>query len=116
MLRRRGAAMGQNRHHIKPGLRGRYPRIPMPISRYLQTAAFDGDATKAMGEAFELALKSASLNDRSDPLAELLAHKIIQVYRLGEHEPAKLSERALKELGVLVPDSATAPTEPDQAS
>ena len=76
----------------------------MPISRYLQTAAFDSDATKAMGEAFEIALKSAGLNDRSDPLVELLAHKIIQVYRLGEHEPANLADRALRELGVPIPD------------
>lgn len=76
----------------------------MPISRYLQTAAFDGDATKAMGEAFEIALKTAGLNDRSDPLVELLAHKIIQVYRLGEHDQNKLSQRALSELGVPTPD------------
>ena len=83
------------------------PRHLMPLSRYLQTAAFDDHATKAMGEAFEIALKLAGLNDRSDPLAELIAHKIIQVYRLGEHEPTKLSERALKELGVLAPANST---------
>ena len=53
-----------------------------------------------MGAAFEAALKAAGLQDRTDPLAELIAHKIIQVYRLGEHDPDQLCEGALHELGV----------------
>ena len=53
-----------------------------------------------MGSALEAAVKSAGLEDRNDPLVELLAHKIMQVYRLGEHDPNRLKERALQELGV----------------
>ena len=59
----------------------------MPFDRYFQTQAFDADATTAMCAAFEEALTSACIADRNDPLAELIAHKIMQLYRLGEHDP-----------------------------
>jgi len=44
------------------------------------------------------------LTDRSDPLCELIAAKIIQVYRLGEQDPPRLCVRAIKELGVPLPE------------
>lgn len=72
----------------------------MPLTRYLQIAAFDGNATAVMGAAFEAALKAAGIADPADTMAELIAHKIMQLYRLGEHAPIPLSERALRELGV----------------
>jgi hypothetical protein len=68
-------------------------------SRHFQAAAFNAEATAAMGSALEAAMKSTGLADRNDPLVELLAHKIMQLYRLGEHDPNKLTERALTELG-----------------
>ena len=57
-----------------------------------------------MGIAFEAALKAAGLADPADPMAELIAHKIMQLYRLGEHDSTSLSERSLRELGVPVSD------------
>jgi hypothetical protein len=51
----------------------------------------------------ESALALAHLNDRQDPLTELIANKIIEVFRNGEHEPTRLCEKALKELGVTRP-------------
>jgi hypothetical protein len=71
----------------------------LPFERYFQVAAFDAEATTAMGSALEAACKSKGFTDTSDPLVELLAHKIMQLYRLGENDPEKLSDRALKELG-----------------
>lgn len=73
---------------------------PVLVDRYFQTAAFDGEATATMGAAFEDAMTSASIVDRNDPLAELIAHKIMQLYRLGERDTVRLSDRALTELGV----------------
>lgn len=74
--------------------------VSLPFGRHFQAAAFDVEATSAMGSALERAPKMAGLIDSSHPLIELLAHKIMQLYRLGEHEPDTLGERALKELGV----------------
>jgi hypothetical protein len=69
------------------------------FERHFQVAAFDAEATSAMGSALEAACESKGLTDTSDPLVELLAHKIMQLYRLGEHDPERLRDRALKELG-----------------
>ena len=78
----------------------------MPIYRLLQEAAFDADATRTMAAAYEAALELLRLKDRSDPLTELIAHKIIEVYRAGEHQAPRLCARALQELGVPIPDEA----------
>lgn len=76
----------------------------MPIYRLLQEAAFDAEATKAMAAAYETALEVLRLKNRQDPLTKLIAHKIIEVYRSGVHDPPRICATTLKELGVSVPD------------
>jgi hypothetical protein len=39
------------------------------------------------------------LKDRSDPITQLVAEKIIAVARLGIEDPAEISKVVLKELG-----------------
>jgi 23S rRNA maturation mini-RNase III len=50
----------------------------MPIYRMLQGAALDDEAVKAMTTAFEDALGELSLTDRTDPLTEIIAKRIIE--------------------------------------
>ena len=76
----------------------------MPIYRLLQEAAFEADEIRRMTAAYEAALELVRLVDRQDALTELIARKIIDVYRAGEHDPPRLCARALTELGVAVPD------------
>lgn len=76
----------------------------MPIYRLLREAAFDADDIAIMSTAYEAALKLVRLVDRPDALTELLASKIIEVFRNGEREPSRLYAQALRELGVPVPD------------
>ncbi len=76
----------------------------MPIYRLLSDAAFEPDDIGRMVAAYEAALNMIRLKDRSDVLAELIAAKIIQVYRTGERDPPRMSVRAIKELGVPIPD------------
>lgn len=76
----------------------------MPIYRLLQEAAFDADETRIMAAAYEEALALLRLKSRSDPLTQLVAHKVIEIYRNGEHDPARICEKTLKELGVLTHD------------
>jgi hypothetical protein len=40
------------------------------------------------------------LADRQDPITELVAKKIIEIAQLGESDPARIREQALKELGI----------------
>jgi hypothetical protein len=54
------------------------------IYRLLQEAAFDQADIDRMTAAYEAALKALRLVDRTDPLTELIAQKIIEVFRNGE--------------------------------
>ena len=71
----------------------------MPLQKYLQEGVFDPEAVKAMTTAFDDALRTLKLVDRSDPIIEIVARKIVEVARLGERDPARLCELALKHLG-----------------
>ena len=68
----------------------------MPIYRLLRDNAFDDRAVAALSTAYEGALSDLRLTDRTDPLTEIVANKIIELARLGEHDPAKLRELAVK--------------------
>lgn len=57
-----------------------------------------------MAAAYEAALELLRLKNRSDPLTELIAHKIIEVYRSGVRDPARICATSLLELGVPLGD------------
>jgi len=57
-----------------------------------------------MTAAYEAALQLLKLVDRTDPLTEMVAKKIIEIFRNGERDPPHLCARALKELGVPLPE------------
>lgn len=76
----------------------------MPIQRLLREASFGPEDVRKLTAAFEGALKLLRLNDRTDPVCELVAAKIIQVFRAGESDPPRICARAVKELGVPIPD------------
>jgi hypothetical protein len=52
-----------------------------------------------MGVAFEAARASLHLSDVSGRVVEIVAKKIIELAKAGEHNPDALCERALAELG-----------------
>jgi hypothetical protein len=70
----------------------------------LEQAAIGPAETKILSKAYDGALELLLIKDRTDPVCELIAAKIIQVYRLGEHDPARICVRAIKELGVPIPE------------
>jgi hypothetical protein len=70
----------------------------MPIKRTLDSAAFDPAAVNALTNAYEEACAALRLIDRTDPLAEVVAKKIIEHARRGERDPNRLREVVLKEL------------------
>jgi len=76
----------------------------VPIQQLFQRASFGPDEIGRLTAAYDAALAVLRLTDRSDPLCELIAAKIIQVYRLGEQDPPRLCVRAIKELGVPLPE------------
>jgi hypothetical protein len=73
------------------------------IQRLLQQASFGPAEISVLTNAYEATLELLRLRDRADPLCELIAAKIILVYRTGERDPAKICARAIKELGIPMP-------------
>ena len=75
----------------------------MAIYRIFRTTVFEPEEIVIMSAAYEHCLRVLQLADREDPITELVAQKIIKVARTGEPDPAKISERALQELGITPP-------------
>jgi hypothetical protein len=53
-----------------------------------------------MTAAYEDALRVLRLANRSDPLTDLVAQKIIEVAQTGQRDPMRMRELALEALGV----------------
>jgi len=67
----------------------------MSITPFL-SRAFDPEMTRVMGIAFESACRSLRLIDRSDPAAELVAMKIIEIAQTGERDSDRLCAAVLE--------------------
>ncbi len=70
----------------------------MPIVRLLQHEAFGPEDITVITTAFEDALTTLGLIDRTDPLTELVAKKIIECAQTGERDPVRLRDCAIKSL------------------
>ena len=70
----------------------------MPIRAFIGRASFTPEQVAAMSEAFNAALVDIGLSDRQDPLAEIVARKVIEICRQGECDPKRLYELALKDI------------------
>jgi hypothetical protein len=78
----------------KPGERPMANLLP-----FFPSAAFDHNATRAMGKAFDRACHSLHDIGQPDLVREIIAKRIVEVARDGERDPDELCARALKALG-----------------
>jgi hypothetical protein len=67
----------------------------MAIYRLLQKSAFGPEEIERMTTAYEDALRALGLTDRSDPMTEILAKKIIEIAQTGERDPARIRAQAV---------------------
>jgi hypothetical protein len=72
----------------------------MPIRRLLRDSKLEPDEIEILTRAFNHALRSLSLVDRDDPLAEMLARKVIEIGAAHVRDPTEISKIAIKELGL----------------
>ena len=70
----------------------------MPIIRLLEHEAFGPEDISVITTAFEGALSTLGLVDRTDPLTELVAKRIIECAQTGERDPIRLRDCAIKSL------------------
>jgi hypothetical protein len=69
----------------------------MPINRLLAGSELGPEQIKILNAAYTYALRSLSVvdrNDRSDPLTEMIARKIIEI-GATESDPIKISQKAV---------------------
>jgi hypothetical protein len=70
------------------------------IYRLLQKSAFGPDDIERLTTAYESALRVLELNDRSDPITEFVARRIIEAAQTGLRDPDSLCATAIKDLRV----------------
>jgi hypothetical protein len=68
----------------------------MPIRNFIQPGAFDPEEIAAMTEAFDAACKTLGDIDQPEVAREVIAGRIIAAAKLGERDPARLLEAALR--------------------
>jgi hypothetical protein len=72
----------------------------MPIYGLVrQEAVFSPEEVSVITKAFEAALQNLGLVNRSDPVAETVARKIIDLARMGERDPDRLCAQVLMTYG-----------------
>ena len=71
----------------------------MTMRRLLKTTAFGPEEIERLVLAYEESLRALGLKDRSDPITQLVAEKVVASGRLGIEDPAEISKVVLKELG-----------------
>jgi hypothetical protein len=72
----------------------------MPVYELIrQEAVFSPEEVSVITQAFEAALQGLGLVNRSDPVAETVARKIIDLARMGERDPDRLCDQVLMTYG-----------------
>jgi hypothetical protein len=71
----------------------------MAIYRLLQNSAFAPEDITPLAAAYEECLRTLKLSDRSDPITEILAKKIIEIAQTGVRDSGQLGRLALAEIG-----------------
>jgi hypothetical protein len=72
----------------------------MTIHQLIREGVYGPDEIRAMAEAYENALHTLRLVDRTDPVTEIVAQKIIEIWRTGERDPHRIAALAFDQLGM----------------
>ena len=72
----------------------------MPINRLLKGRNLEPEDTERLNRAYTFTLRSLSLVDRNDPLAELVARQVIEI-GATVHDPAEIAKIAFKRLNLI---------------
>jgi hypothetical protein len=70
----------------------------MPIHRLLREHAFGPEEIRVLASAFERALRTLRLVDRTDPATEIVAKKNIKLAQQGERDPERRCQRAVRSI------------------
>jgi len=72
----------------------------VPIYRLLEREAFEPEDVALMCNVFEDLLQTLGLADREDPVATLVAQKVIELAQTGVRDPIRLKRLTLEAFGL----------------
>jgi hypothetical protein len=70
--------------------------MTIPVRVESEKEAFGPDTISLLTIAFEEALRHLGLVNRNDPLATMVAKRIIELARQGERDPVQLRDQAIQ--------------------
>lgn len=71
----------------------------MPIHQLLANTPLRPEEIDVLVKAYEDTLRGLHLVDRDDPIAKIVAKKVIEIAHGGLRDPAQICAQAIKELG-----------------
>ena len=72
----------------------------MAIYRLFSREPFSPSEQAQLAAAYECALEKLHLKNRDDPVTEVVAEKILDVFKAGDHDPQHVCDTVLKQLGL----------------
>jgi hypothetical protein len=72
----------------------------MAIYRLLQNSPLGPEEIAVLTDAYERTLRKLRLVDRTDPITEMIAKKVVEMAQRGVREAQQISDMTIKELGV----------------
>jgi hypothetical protein len=88
----------------------------MAIYRLLQNSPLGPEEISRLVLAYERTLKALGLKDRSDPITQMVAKKIIEIGQTGVRDPLQLATLAVRELAGDPMSGAAAPGDASHAT
>jgi hypothetical protein len=76
----------------------------MTLFHLLQNSSLGPEEISCIIEAYENALLVLRVTNRPAAITESLAIKIIEIVKTGQRNPVLISARAIKELGITLPE------------
>jgi hypothetical protein len=71
----------------------------MALYRLLQNSALRPEEIERLKAAYEQTLVTLGLKNRTDPITQIVADKIIEIGRTGIKDPGEISKRAIEAIG-----------------
>jgi hypothetical protein len=90
----------------------------MPVIKLINEhqSSFDPEAIKIIVSVYDKACTALGLVGRTDPMAELLAKKVIEAAQTGERDPLRIFQMAIDSLGAAMPHYPGWPADSDEDS
>ena len=79
----------------------------MAIRRLIAAGSYEPEKIRAMTDAYDIALIVLRLNDKDDPITELLAKSIAGIVATGERKPGEIATKAIAAVGAKRPTSSS---------